>query len=363
VQSAELLPVAENEGRRDQALDNLRGVAILGVMAFHVGIDVRPPRFVAELIAFGERGVQLFFLVSAVTMMHMWDRRRSEPRPAARFLVRRFMRIVPIYWVAIAFYLSYWGWGPRGTATDGIQAHDVWFSALMVHGWSLSAINSVVPGGWSIAAEVGFYLAFPWLAHRLQVTWQYLLAALAVYLAAGVAVESALQAYALDGSSYRDSLWLYYSLLTQMPVFLVGMGVYAAWRGRTGQSYWRLALVVLLWLAVAAALKQAGWMGRPFLWLQVVLMATIVHAALRTGWYFGPLAWMGRLSYSMYLSHFAVLAVLISAWPATAREGLGAYAAALTTCLTLTLAISAVSQRTLERWTSKLGASWARNLK
>ena len=57
-------------------IDALRGYAILGVVAVHASIAVPdlewPLRFLAEQ---GARGVQLFFVVSALTLMLSWHAR------------------------------------------------------------------------------------------------------------------------------------------------------------------------------------------------------------------------------------------------------------------------------------------------
>jgi peptidoglycan/LPS O-acetylase OafA/YrhL len=44
-------------------------------------------------------------------------------------------------------------------------------TALFVHGFHPQSINSVAPGGWSIAIEMTFYAVFPLLA-RFITSWQ-----------------------------------------------------------------------------------------------------------------------------------------------------------------------------------------------
>ena len=57
-------------------------------------------------------------------------------------------------------------------------------TALFLHGWHPETINSVVPGGWSIAAETSFYLLLP-LLFRLVTTRTRALAFLLFTLALG----------------------------------------------------------------------------------------------------------------------------------------------------------------------------------
>lgn len=64
-------------------IDALRGYAILLVMIVHAGI-VMPEA--TAYVSWGARGVQLFFVISAVTLMASWERRHDG---AAAFYVRR----------------------------------------------------------------------------------------------------------------------------------------------------------------------------------------------------------------------------------------------------------------------------------
>ena len=69
------------------------------VIGFHASITY-PLRTVwgHQVAELGNLGVQLFFLVSAVTMCYMWQQRHDEPARALKFYVRRFFRIAPLFW-------------------------------------------------------------------------------------------------------------------------------------------------------------------------------------------------------------------------------------------------------------------------
>ena len=112
----------------------------------------------------GAYGVHLFFVASAFTLFSsLQQRSRSEKRPTLNFFLRRFFRIAPPFWLAILFYVWWKGTGPQYWAPHGIGWLDVLATACFAHGWSPTMINSVVPGGWSIAVEMNFYLLVPFV--------------------------------------------------------------------------------------------------------------------------------------------------------------------------------------------------------
>jgi peptidoglycan/LPS O-acetylase OafA/YrhL len=83
-------------------IDALRGYAILGVIGIHASQSVPdlewPLRALADQ---GARGVQLFFVVSALTLMLSWKERDDGVLP---FYIRRVFRIGPMFWLAILFF-------------------------------------------------------------------------------------------------------------------------------------------------------------------------------------------------------------------------------------------------------------------
>ena len=329
-------------------LDSLRGLAILSVMAFHVGLDFPAGGTVGTIAAMGYNGVQLFFIVSAISMCYMWNQRRGEPAPVRSFLIRRLCRIAPPFWFGIVFYVL---WRQLGLMGGSVSALDVACTALFLHGFVPSMINLVVPGGWSIAVEVGFYVLFPLLILRLRSVRQRLVFALVCYAACTVVATAVRH---LGGPSV--DVFLYYSLLTQLPVFVVGMAVYALAVEREPVPWRALAIVSACWLVAAWVIRSQGGLGRPAFWLEVGLMS--VFSALIIGRFESRiLAFAGRFSYSAYLFHFAVLGLLSLWMPRSLHQGPVAFVVAFLLTCAGTTAIAWVSSRTLEAWSIAYGRS------
>ena len=93
--------------QRNQSLDLLRGVAVLLVVASHCASEAAGvvPGLTAFAMDYGQLGVQLFFIVSGYTMMLTFGDKINSAGVRS-FYVRRVFRIVPLFWIAIIFYLA-----------------------------------------------------------------------------------------------------------------------------------------------------------------------------------------------------------------------------------------------------------------
>lgn len=149
-----------------QSVDALRGYAILLVISVHSTPYLKELVWpVKRLLEFGWYGVQLFFLASALTLLMSWERSSGSLVVKSRkFLLRRFFRIAPLYYLAIVFY---WYFNQRQTAEFSF---DLLFATIFFYNaWSPYLIPTTpgwmpVPGGWSIGVEFFFYFTFPFLA-------------------------------------------------------------------------------------------------------------------------------------------------------------------------------------------------------
>ncbi len=111
---------------------------------------------------FGFTGVHAFFVLSGFCI----HRREALARAAKKTLPfavrpyaeRRFWRIYPPYWIALALFVIL---GPLLLHAPTPTARDVGLHALMLHGFSPSAIFSINPAFWSLCTEEQFYVTYP----------------------------------------------------------------------------------------------------------------------------------------------------------------------------------------------------------
>lgn len=305
--------VTAKHGRIDW-LDGLRAYAIAGVVLVHStrigGVDPASTRF-AEI---GQYGVQLFFVISAATVyMTLRDTQRKGD-PIGSWYLRRFLRIAPLYYAAIAGYLvlnlakARLGAEPNPDAFDPLS---ILANLAFVHAWIPHSES--VPGGWSIGVEMSFYLVAPallWLLDRR--------AGLAVLLVITVALVAAV---ALLEPAVRNNSFRYFWPPTQFPVLLLGLAFVHATRGwlLTDQSTPR-AWAFGGWTALIGGGSLGALLGA---WggLHPALAPTafgiagcglvlLARSPLRAAFANQLAVWLGSISYSVYICHFAVIEVL-----------------------------------------------------
>lgn len=97
---------------RIQTLDGLRFLAAIGVLWIHTWTAHNNPRCyigridLADLLAIGVNGVDLFFVISGFCMYYFYANKRDfSYHDFSRFLIKRFARLSPSFYVATILYI------------------------------------------------------------------------------------------------------------------------------------------------------------------------------------------------------------------------------------------------------------------
>lgn len=265
----------------------LRGWAAVLVVLYHLGLHMGQWFRVEPLggaLQAANIGVDLFFVISGFIIHHVHGRDLGQPSALRPFLIRRLIRIFPLYWVILLLTLL-----QMRALSLGIPWADLPAAALLL----LPAAAPVVAVAWTLSYEMIFYLAY---AALLPLGPRWAPALLALWALASL----------LSGWS---SGWMILS--PWVAEFCAGALLAHVLRDRPSLPPWIFTLVLLAYLAGVMV------MGRPAehlpaehrsaLMLGAALLVALA-AVTRSNSTAGPAEKLFRLlgdaSYSLYLTHY-----------------------------------------------------------
>ncbi|MFN4042243.1 MAG: acyltransferase family protein [Brevundimonas sp.] len=294
------------KGQTFTTMDGLRGVAALMVAAYHT-----PATY--GLMPGGYLAVDLFFALSGFVLAHSSLEKLSSLRAGVPFLVKRIVRLYPLYLVGLALgFLAY--------LYAAIIEGNLWPTALIVNlmlngvflpapqhyalnSWSAFALNGPA---WSLSFEMFVNIilaltAFLYTPRRLAMVLGLSSAALVAvaFFHGDLDVGSSISTFPLGAARVMFS-------------FFVGIAIYRAWAAGKLERVipWWLSisvLAVLIFLPVPAGYRVVS---DPL----IVMLAFPVLLASSTGITPLPLLqFLGRISYGVYIVHVPVLALLLVA--------------------------------------------------
>jgi len=341
-------------------IDALRGFAILGVVLVHSSQWVAPTAsFLTKVAQQGARGVQLFYIASALTLfLSMAARNNKEERPVLSFYIRRFFRIAPLFYCGVIIYtVAYGGLSSRYWAPNGLEWYYIPLTALFMHGWHPETITSVVPGGWSIAVEMTFYLFVPYLFLKLnsiKSTLVALFVSLVLSRITSAAVVYLVSPYYPESQQYLINSFSFLWFFSQLPVFITGILLYHIIRKYPTADYQvgllLLAVSLFLFFAFLSVSTLGSFLPKHFLYgVAFLIFALLLNYYPNRLFVNNLTVWLGKLSFSIYLVHFGVIKILEYVF----SEGfwLGgnkSFILAFVLALTLSASISYVSYRVVE---------------
>lgn len=289
-------------------LDYLRGLMALAVLVFHydkwtTGIwNADTPQ--GKL---GVYAVSSFFMISGMALARRYA--GTLPRAWKSFAFRRIQRIFPMLWVATIATLALDDFARSRTT--------ILLNLTGLFGFA-DASADIATGAWSVGCELVFYCFFPlvlWIAERNK--WLFML--LWTVVAAVGAARAFLPPFQVAGTP-QTVWWPFYAQAPGHAWFFVtgaGLAVFYKPLKAIHVYFWKL---LLLFGATIFLLIPTG--GDPLLLVggPTMIVFSVTTIAAVTGWIFSVgklpgnfgrlLAWLGDISYALYLLHPLVYRVV-----------------------------------------------------
>ena len=167
---------------RSYWLDVLRGLAIFGVVAVHSIQSTdslvlhNKSEFFYWMISLGKYGVELFFFLSGWLLVSIYG--LNDDKLGKAYWSRRMARIYPLWILFLLIAFLRWEYTNSGQLHSPIKSIDgesnflhspagvIVLTLSFTLFVSASLWNGVIPGGWSIQAEVAHYLLFPFIRRQ-----------------------------------------------------------------------------------------------------------------------------------------------------------------------------------------------------
>ncbi|WP_427185331.1 acyltransferase family protein [Bordetella bronchialis] len=318
--------------RYNPALDGLRAISILAVLMFHCGVPFARGGFV---------GVDVFFVISGylITSLLAAEYRRGGIE-VGRFYARRALRLYPTLLIMVAAYAA--------LAPMLWPADNRWLSsalaALYLYDYALAfwRLTYTIGHTWSLGVEEKFYLLWPLvlplvLRTRHPVRWL-------------VSAFVAATAWRYVVAMHWNWSQAYFRFDTRMSGILLG-AIAALARFRIPKYALAAACLAFAVIVVPPSLPTSHQVAAVTLRITVAELSAFIlvcHAAANENAPFlswRPMAYIGRLSYGIYIWHFPFVLVMRGTQPVWLQ---------LTATLAFSLAMAAIClhcvDEPIKRW-------------
>jgi peptidoglycan/LPS O-acetylase OafA/YrhL len=317
-------------------VDVLRACACLWVVLFHVGLwwnggqwrgfgplQAEASSLGSWLVVWASRlgfhGVGMFLTLSGFCLYYPLALRGGVKGARVGgwgYVTRRAGRILPAYYASIAALVVLASYPPTSAVVlQPITTRDVVTHLALVHNLFADTLWSINGVYWSLGLEAQLYVVFPLLV--LLARKRGIGAVAALGLASSLAWFGVLRWAKQSGLRQDEYCVLLESLPARLNDFTLGMLAAGFLAEGRPVSKRLLVLLALLWIPASHLVQVTDGFHYPFdrpinalSWASLVLLVGRMPTRAWAGPIARSLAWVGTISYSLYLAHQPLLLLL-----------------------------------------------------
>jgi peptidoglycan/LPS O-acetylase OafA/YrhL len=343
-------------------LDGLRGISILLVFIHHIYFTILPGGFL---------GVDIFFVLSGFLitslLLREWD--QSGSLNLKHFYIRRALRLMPAL-ITLVLILGAYAFIFLDPLTAAKTYQGIWLTLSYVSNWiyavGLRSADNPLGITWSLAIEEQFYLLWPFVLGLALLSKRFSHTGFLTILGLSTVLAALNRSLILEENAIMRRV--YYPSHTRADALLIGcmIAFVMAHHAITRQKVFRVLIRILAVPAAVFLLLMAVFADWTYLLLFHGCMFTLIDVsagiiltfvlvrpprAVTSLLSFGPLVWVGRVSYGLYLWHWAVR------WFVYHQEALPRTKGELITAIVLSFGLTVFSYYVVElaflRWKTR----------
>lgn len=323
------------ESRKIESVQLIRLLAAVSIIVFHSNIAG----------PFGYCGVELLFIVSGFVIMKSTEAKKEY------FLLRRFIRLVPLYWITTIFLYFILIYRPDLSLMSTATVDSLTRSLLFLPQQGGTSSMPIVSVGWTINYEVYFYILF-FIAMKLSHKYRGIVCSLLLFaLCAAASITDNAFIRNMFDPLILECVWgigLYY--------------IYCFWNKRQfsleGRTGWRIlsvtaavCLYIYLWFDSFGSMDNVSRclrLGLPalvFCGIWIILIGNVKIPAI--------LVSMGNMTYSVYIVEFfstKIYKQIVAAFPMGAVLEFILFLV----MVLMTFIVSYISYLVIEKWLTQI---------
>lgn len=285
---------------RLSSLDYLRGIAAVGILLFHF-FSWSYGEYTSQFILsrFGLYGVSIFYILSGLTLSHVYGNKLVTKSEVGNFFIKRLARILPLLWLITLLTIL----GARQYFSIG----KIILNFTGLFGF-ISPASYIAGGAWSIGNEMVFYVFFPLLIILFKKNVKFFhLAAILVFLGHLYFAFKVLQV----NQSIINQWEIYINPFNQLTFFIAGMYM-ALYKDQIVFNKTTLLTLFIITTCVFCFYPVTGnpinlviGVPRVIFTLDCFILTLVVSktGSISIAPIHQVLKWFGDVSYSLYLVH------------------------------------------------------------
>lgn len=291
----------ENTQRLDY-IDGLRGLAALMVICVHSANFVDSlllPGTILSWLKLGRFGVQIFYIISAFTIMMSIDRLKNRGGYGA-FYLRRAFRILPVWYIALILMYFYNLFVREITGSLG----SVVIHVFLLHGIFPQYISDIIGHGWSVGVEILFYILIPSIIRRFGYRLENYLRLIFWNVLSVWCLNLVGSKVCITFFPDMDNTFWYLWLPNQLPAFLIGICLYLIVIRKQKIEDWKNVSKYLIGILILVFLSVSEVLTRSMIEAGLILILSMFSSKIISNSFF---RYIGKVSYGIYLFHMLVI--------------------------------------------------------